>query len=88
MRPASGLGGALAFEDAVVLCRMLKKDGSGSLVKRESAEAFVRGFEASRFGRVKLIWDNQWEISEAAYKGYPESLEWTAAFAAWVRQGV
>jgi len=90
MRPASGLGGAMAFEDAVVLCRLLKSGGIGSLKTKESAEALVHKFEASRFDRVKIIWDNQWEISEGAYK---KNLKGTnpkmaQSFAAWVKEGV
>ena len=64
MRPASGLGGSMAFEDAVVLSRLLKKSGLGYLKTKESAEALVHEFEASRFDRVKRIWDDQWDISE------------------------
>lgn len=93
MRPASGLGGAMAFEDAVVLCRLLKSSSGrsyGSLLQtKQSAEAFVREFEASRFDRVKTISDNQWEISEGAYKQKPNpSHEWSQSFATWVKQGV
>mmetsp|Transcript_8802 Transcript_8802/g.19752 ORF Transcript_8802/g.19752 Transcript_8802/m.19752 type:complete len:404 (-) Transcript_8802:127-1338(-) len=89
MRPASGLGGALAFEDAAVLCRLLKSSGSGSLETKLSAEALVREFEASRFDRVKMIWDNQWEISEGVYKNKSyASAGWSPDFAAWVKQGV
>ena len=64
MRPASGLGGSMAFEDAVVLSRLLEKGGVGSLKTKESAEALVHEFEASRFDRVKRIWDDEWDISE------------------------
>mmetsp|Transcript_29928 Transcript_29928/g.51735 ORF Transcript_29928/g.51735 Transcript_29928/m.51735 type:complete len:430 (-) Transcript_29928:100-1389(-) len=86
----TGLGGAMAFEDAVVLCRLLKSGGIGSLKTKESAEALVHKFEASRFDRVKIIWDNQWEISEGAYK---KNLKGTnpkmaQSFAAWVKEGV
>ena len=86
------MGGAKAFEDAVVLCRLLKSGGIGSLKTKESAEALVHKFEASRFDRVKIIWDNQWEISEGVYKKKLRStnpyLEWTQSFAAWVKEGV
>ncbi len=94
MRPASGLGGSMAFEDAVVLCRILKEDdGSALLGDRKSTEALVRKFESSRFERVKTIWENQWELSEDAYKSQgnnkralsiPRNLE----FASWIREGV
>jgi len=87
MRPASGLGGAMAFEDAVVLCRLLKSIGSSALKSRKSTEALVREFEASRFDRVKTIWDNQWEISEGTYKKGVD-IKWSSSFATWVREGV
>ena len=81
----------MAFEDAVVLYRLLKSGGIGSLKTKESAEALVHKFEASRFDRVKIIWDNQWEISEGVYKkklSTSPSFEWTQSFAAWVKEGV
>ena len=87
MRPASGLGGSMAFEDAVVLCRLLKSIGSSALKSRKSTEALVREFEASRFDRVKTIWDNQWEISEGTYKKGAD-IKWSSSFATWVREGV
>mmetsp|Transcript_36200 Transcript_36200/g.76286 ORF Transcript_36200/g.76286 Transcript_36200/m.76286 type:complete len:407 (-) Transcript_36200:80-1300(-) len=90
MRPASGQGGSMAFEDAVVLCRLLKNAGVQSLKTRESAESLVNEFEASRFDRVKAIWDNQWEISEGVYKKGADStsFKWNESFDAWVKEGV
>jgi 2-polyprenyl-6-methoxyphenol hydroxylase-like FAD-dependent oxidoreductase len=87
MRPASGLGGSMAFEDSVVLCRLLEKGGISSLTTKESAEALVHEFEESRFDRVKCIWDDQWDISEKVYTDAPDE-EWSKSFAEWVRQGV
>ena len=55
MRPASGLGGALAFEDAVVLCRLLKKRGIDSLKTKQSTNDLIHEFETSRYDRVKTI---------------------------------
>jgi hypothetical protein len=68
MRPASGLGGSVAFEDAVVLTRTLKDATASCLGSRASAEKVIKKFESSRFERVKMIWDDQWERSDAAYK--------------------
>jgi hypothetical protein len=90
MRPASGLGGAMAFEDAVVLCRMLKDTTSSCLDSRDSTEMLVQKFESCRFDRVKTIWDDQWERSEASYKrdGNAKRIGMSAEFAAWVKNGV
>jgi hypothetical protein len=87
MRPATGLGGAMAFEDAVVLCRLLKDATASGLESRDSTEKLVQKFESSRFDRVKSIWDDQWERSEAAYKKGGNSVM-SGDFAAWVRKGV
>ena len=88
MRPASGLGGALAFEDAVVLSRLLKSSGNECLNTKKSAHAFVREFESSRFDRVSTIWQNQWEISEGVYNKEKPDVQWTKSFTEWVNQGV
>lgn len=91
MRPASGLGGAMAFEDAVVLCRTLKDCTPSCLESKASAEKLVQKFESSRFKRVKIIWDDQWERSEAAYRkdyGGEKQTAMTGDFAHWVRNGV
>lgn len=90
MRPASGLGGSMAFEDAVVLCRLLESCGSESLKTKQRAETLIRQFEEKRFERVKIIWDNQWELSEGLYekRGSGPSVSFTPAFASWVREGV
>ena len=87
-RPASGLGGALAFEDAVVLCRLLKSKGRGSLKTKQSTNDLIHEFETSRYDRVKTIWNNQWEISEGQYKKGAADMEWSKSFAEWVAQGV
>jgi 2-polyprenyl-6-methoxyphenol hydroxylase-like FAD-dependent oxidoreductase len=87
LRPASGLGGALAFEDAVVLCRLLSKDKIG-LTSRDSADQVVRNFETSRFARVQRIWEDQWAISEKVYSKDGKIAEWTPEFREWVEQGV
>jgi 2-polyprenyl-6-methoxyphenol hydroxylase-like FAD-dependent oxidoreductase len=89
MRPASGLGGSMAFEDAVVLCRLLLKESAPFLLDtRDSAEALVHQFETSRFQRVKRIWLDQWDISEKSYSKDDKIVGWTPEFRQWVQQGV
>jgi 2-polyprenyl-6-methoxyphenol hydroxylase-like FAD-dependent oxidoreductase len=88
MRPASGLGGAIAFEDAVVLCRLLLKESALLLDTRDSTETLVRQFETSRFERVKRIWLDQWDIAEKSYSKDDKAVGWTPEFLQWVQQGV
>lgn len=90
MRPASGLGGSMAFEDAAVLHHLLKSYGSDSFKTKQSAKALIREFEGSRFERVRTIWNNQWELSEGVYrtKRSDPSVGFSPSFAAWVSHGV
>jgi 2-polyprenyl-6-methoxyphenol hydroxylase-like FAD-dependent oxidoreductase len=91
MRPASGLGGAMAFKDAVDFCRTLKHATNSCLDTRKSTEKMIQKFESSRFDRVKIIWDDQWERSEAAYRkdfGGEKRLAMSGGFAVWVKNGV
>jgi 2-polyprenyl-6-methoxyphenol hydroxylase-like FAD-dependent oxidoreductase len=91
MRPASGLGGSMAFEDAIVLSRTLKDTDVSCLGSRVSTEKIVQKFESSRYERVKIIWDDQWERSEAAYKKTHAGDKQSAMsgdFAKWVKNGV
>jgi salicylate hydroxylase len=98
LRPAAGLGGAMAFEDAVVLSRCAKKltpeDWNAT---REATQDFVRTFENERVSRVKIIWDDQWEKSEGSYKKensvdgkvmQNKIAPWTPEFREWVYNGV
>jgi 2-polyprenyl-6-methoxyphenol hydroxylase-like FAD-dependent oxidoreductase len=79
LRPASGLGGAMAFEDAVLLSRMLKT--SNNVV------ATLRAFEAKRLPRVKSISDDQTMRSESAYKKDVTPQPWSDEYRAWIFEG-
>ena len=79
IRPASGLGGALAFEDAVLLSRMLTT--SNNVV------AALRAFEAKRLPRVKSISDDQTMRSESAYKKDVIIQPWSEEYRAWIFEG-
>jgi 2-polyprenyl-6-methoxyphenol hydroxylase-like FAD-dependent oxidoreductase len=54
LHPASGLGGALAFEDAFVLCHLLSED-KVVLMSQDSANQVVCNSETSRFDQVQRI---------------------------------
>jgi 2-polyprenyl-6-methoxyphenol hydroxylase-like FAD-dependent oxidoreductase len=90
LRPASGLGGAMAFEDVVILCRALRARkesvGDSFLEDRDATHNFVLSFENSRIERVRKIWDSEWDLSERAYKG--EIATMTEDFRKWVHDGV
>lgn len=79
LRPASGLGGSLAFEDAVILSQML-----------ESSDDYVqslREFEQKRLPRCKVISDDQTLRSEATYKKNVEIPPWSDEFVNWLNMG-
>jgi len=78
----------MAFEDAAVLCRVLRRNGVDCLDTREGAEAFVREVESSRFDRIKKIWDSQWKISESVYKKEEDPYRLSPEFTEWVKEGV
>lgn len=59
MCPASGLGGSMAFEDAVALCRIVQKLG-----EEEIGGDVVERFEAERLPRVAKIWEMEWKLTE------------------------
>jgi 2-polyprenyl-6-methoxyphenol hydroxylase-like FAD-dependent oxidoreductase len=70
MRPASGFGASMAFEDCVVLLRILKNNNrvkNGDLSRSETINELLREFESQRLPRVSRIWQSEWERSEAAY---------------------
>lgn len=83
MRPASGLGGSMAFEDCVVLCRELAVANNWRDFDR--ASALISRFETARVPRVSKIWKDEWERSESAYTGQrmppatDEYMEWLHA---------
>jgi 2-polyprenyl-6-methoxyphenol hydroxylase-like FAD-dependent oxidoreductase len=84
MRPASGVGGAMAFEDCVVLYRLIRgaimenaanknaqSDDDGSrywFQDYHTVADVLQRFEVERLPRVTRIWNREWEASESAYK--------------------
>jgi 2-polyprenyl-6-methoxyphenol hydroxylase-like FAD-dependent oxidoreductase len=84
MRPASGVGGAMAFEDCVVLHRLIreaiKENAENANVKTDGVDwghwfqnyhtvaDVLQRFETERLPRVTKIWNREWEASETAYK--------------------
>ncbi|CAB9499096.1 heptyl-3-hydroxy-4(1H)-quinolone synthase [Seminavis robusta] len=91
LRPASGQGGSMAFEDAVVLCRVLQKKFGSS--KQDQAptkteiEQALQEYENTRLPRVRKLWVDQWERAEATYKNITVK-PWDEEFSNWVFQGV
>ena len=85
VRPASGLGGALAFEDVAVLTRMIveqhKQEGGDGAIKD-----VLKAFEQRRLKRMKTISDEQTEQSEASYKRRERNV-WTEEYKEWVFLG-
>lgn len=68
IRPASGQGTSMAFEDVVVLCRKLRDLDSTSM-DRDDMEGLLRDFENERLKRVRLISDHERRVAEAAHTG-------------------
>jgi 2-polyprenyl-6-methoxyphenol hydroxylase-like FAD-dependent oxidoreductase len=95
IRPTSGLGGAMAFEDAVILSRMLTSWNSNSSSASTAGDdhdagtimSTLRKFEAKRFPRVKNISDDQTMRAEMAYKKDVSILPWTDEYRAWIHEG-
>ncbi len=83
MRPASGLGGSMAFEDCVVLCRKLLKE----LENQEDIDRALVVFHSERLPRVSKIWKVEWETAEKAYIGNPRSSP-PSDYLQWVAEGV
>jgi 2-polyprenyl-6-methoxyphenol hydroxylase-like FAD-dependent oxidoreductase len=81
MRQATGLGGSMAFEDALLLCRKLRNvwwsnkppivgaddDGAADPPRVDLVCDVLRDFENERLPRVRRIWETEWCISEASY---------------------
>jgi 2-polyprenyl-6-methoxyphenol hydroxylase-like FAD-dependent oxidoreductase len=90
MRPASGQGGSMAFEDSVMLCRALAKAKSqDSLNGKACMQQALREFENSRIPRVRNIWVDQWERAVMSYKKDMKPIEpWSDEYRAWVYKGV
>jgi 2-polyprenyl-6-methoxyphenol hydroxylase-like FAD-dependent oxidoreductase len=85
LRPASGLGGSLALEDAAVLTRCIiesKKAG-------ESIDKALQNFENKRFIRCKTTVDDQTRIAEAGYgkNDTSRNLTWTPEYQKWLFMG-
>jgi len=101
MRSAGGQGGAMAFEDCVVLARILEQTTLASSPHttrtvhpthtRDSIESAVLEFESRRLPRVRTIWKDQWERAERAYQGDFTPSRTVAderEYQAWVDKGV
>jgi len=102
MRSAGGQGGAMAFEDCVVLARVLEQITLASTTAhttttvhptptRASIASAVLEFESSRLPRVRTIWQDQWERAERAYQGDftpSRTADDEREYQAWVDKGV
>jgi 2-polyprenyl-6-methoxyphenol hydroxylase-like FAD-dependent oxidoreductase len=83
MRAISGVGGAMAFEDCVVLCRIIQgaivadaentnaqnngNDSGPWFQEYHTVANILQRFEAERLPRVTKIWNREWETAEEAY---------------------
>eukprot|EP00537_Pseudo-nitzschia_pungens_P001746 CAMPEP_0172369520 /NCGR_PEP_ID=MMETSP1060-20121228/33233_1 /TAXON_ID=37318 /ORGANISM="Pseudo-nitzschia pungens, Strain cf. cingulata" /LENGTH=417 /DNA_ID=CAMNT_0013094467 /DNA_START=99 /DNA_END=1352 /DNA_ORIENTATION=- len=88
MRATDGQGGNMAFEDAIVLCRLLGSEELCSSILDESSsgasaiEDILGKFERTRMPRVKKVHDSQRLRAEARLRGErmvgldPEFKEW------------
>lgn len=80
----------MAFEDSVILCRVLKKlkeKSNGAPPSKLAVEEALQEFENTRLPRVRKIWDDQWERSEKVYQNI-EAGPWSKEFSEWVYNGV
>ena len=93
MRPTDGQGGNMAFEDALVLCRILANSNDNNLEPNNETASSVNIakslelFEQTRLPRVQKIHDNQRLRYEARMKG-ETPIPWTDEFKEWVTNGV
>lgn len=85
IRPTTGFGTALAFEDCAVLRRKL--GNVSQPMSRKDCDELILDFENERLERVKVISDQQKEAAEAAHRG-EKSKTLTEAFKQWVYAGV
>lgn len=93
VRPYSGLGGAVAFEDAVVLSRLLAK--SAAMKSRHpnrndndnTVVDALRQFEKQRLPRVRSISDDQTMRSESFYRKGASIPPWSDAYRDWIFAG-
>jgi 2-polyprenyl-6-methoxyphenol hydroxylase-like FAD-dependent oxidoreductase len=85
IRPANGLGGSLAFEDAALLGRYISRSNTSSST---SIEEQLRAFEKIRLPRCKSISNDQSIRSKLSYTlGYGVPA-WDPAYAEWISDGV
>ena len=87
IRPASGQGTAMTFEDIAVLCCKLKD--ADRLERRVDWERVIREFENERLKRLKIISDHEFNVAEASHKGetYTNPMG-TEEYRNWVLSGV
>lgn len=86
VRPASGLGGSLAFEDAAMLARYIARCNTSSAA---SIEEQLRAFEKIRLPRCKSISNDQTIRAELSYKiGFDAVPSWDLAYKKWVEEGI
>lgn len=85
LRPVSGLGGSLAFEDAALLSRAIcsDEDGDGSAM-----ESRLRDFEARRLPRCKSLSRDQTIRAKLVYKlGFGNVPQWDPRYQEWTFAG-
>ena len=86
LRPASGLGGSLAFEDAALLGRYISGCNLSSAI---AIEEQLRAFEMIRLSRCKSISNDQSIRSNLAYTiGFGRVPRWDPAYAKWINDGI
>ena len=83
LRPASGLGGSLAFEDAALLGRYIARGDSSDVEER------LRAFETIRLPRCRSISNDQSMRSNLSYEiGFGRVPPWDEAYAQWIDDGI
>ena len=89
VRPYSGLGGSVAFEDAVVLSRLLANINNDDNDSNHDVVAdALRQFETQRLPRVRSISDDQTMRSESFYRNGASSIPpWSDAYRDWIFAG-
>ena len=86
MRPASGLGGSLAFEDAALLGRYIARS---NLSSNNSIEEQLRAFEKIRLPRCRSISNDQSIRSNLSYTiGFGKVPPWDQEYASWIKDGI
>ncbi|MGK3758338.1 MAG: 2-polyprenyl-6-methoxyphenol hydroxylase-like FAD-dependent oxidoreductase [Bacillariaceae sp.] len=88
MRATDGYGGSMAFEDAVVLSRILKKKTRSDSNESSSLSELLNFFEIERYPRVKRVYDNQYERYELRMSGGKRLDPQSKEFLEWLLAGV